>query len=58
MQYLIGGLLTLFLLGLIIAGVTGRVRLRSCCSTADPAHDLRMKAAFADDDNSPAGFHT
>jgi len=49
MQYVIGGLLTLFLLGLIMAVATGRLRLRSCCSTADPANDLRMRGAFEDD---------
>lgn len=48
MTDVLGGLVALFLVALLVAGVTGRVRMRSCCSIADPAKDLRMPAAYED----------
>lgn len=38
-----------FLVALMVGGLTRRVRLRSCCGVADPRRDLRMRDAFADD---------
>lgn len=46
--YVIAALVVVFLAGLILAAVTGRVQVRSCCAIADPAKDLRIRAAFAD----------
>ncbi len=48
MEYVLGGLVALFFVTLLVAVVTGRVRMRSCCSIADPAKDLRMRAAYED----------
>ena len=46
---LVIALLALLVL-LVVGGLTGRVQARSCCAVADPRLDLRMRAAF-DDDN-------
>ena len=50
MQYLLGGLLVLPLALLATAALTGRVKIRSCCSPADARQDLRMRTAFEDPD--------
>ncbi|WP_191908018.1 hypothetical protein [Nocardioides cynanchi] len=50
MEYVFGVPVLLFLLALVYGGLTGRVRLGSCCAVADPAKDLRMRAAFEDDE--------
>lgn len=34
---------------MVVGVIRGRVRLKSCCSVADPRQDLRMRAAFDDD---------
>lgn len=52
LQYLVGGVVIVFLVLLILGAVTGRVKSRSCCSVADPRQDLRMRGAF-DDEASP-----
>lgn len=31
---------------LLLGALSGRIRLTSCCSVADPSNDLRMRAAF------------
>ncbi len=49
MRYVVAALVILPLAALVWASVTRRVRLQSCCSPADPAKDLRMRAAFEDD---------
>ena len=49
MSYVLAVLVLLPLAALVWASVTRRVRLTSCCSPADPAKDLRMRAAFEDD---------
>lgn len=49
MSYVVAVLVVLFLALVTWASVTGRMRMRSCCS-ADPAKDLRMRAAFEHDD--------
>jgi hypothetical protein len=46
--YVIAALVLAFLAGLVLAAVTGRAQVRSCCAIADPAKDLRMRAAFSD----------
>ena len=52
MQFVFGVPVLLFLVALVYGGLTGRVRLTSCCAVADPSRDLRMRAAFEDDDHS------
>lgn len=43
-EYLLGGIVVLFLLVLTYGGLTGRVRARAaCCCPADPDKDLRMR---------------
>ena len=45
--YVIGGAAIVFMALLAYGGITGRVRLndRGCCTTTDPAKDLRMRDA-------------
>lgn len=55
MQYILGGLVIMFLAALVVGAALGRVKIQSCCSVADPARDLRMRqsgttAADADPD--------
>jgi hypothetical protein len=52
MAYVFAVPVLLFLVALAYGGLTGRVRLSSCCAVADPARDLRMRAAFEDDETS------
>ncbi len=47
-EYVFGGVVIVFLLVLIVGGLTGRVRARGCCSIADPSQDLRSRATGAD----------
>jgi len=47
-----------FLVLLVYGGLTGRVRLTSCCAVADPRRDLRMRGAFEDDQLSYGGPET
>ncbi|CUR54304.1 conserved hypothetical protein [metagenome] len=49
MEIVIAGLIGLPLAALVIGALSGRVRVTSCCATADPSRDLRMRAAFEDD---------
>lgn len=46
MPYVLGVLAVLFLAFMIVGAVTGRLRASACCTVADPARDLRMRAAF------------
>ena len=48
MQYVFGVPAVVFLVVLVYGGLTGRVRLSSCCAVADPRKDLRMRGAFED----------
>ena len=48
MQYVFGVPAVVFLVVLVYGGLTGRVRLTSCCAVADPRKDLRMRGAFED----------
>ena len=52
MAYVLGIIAAVLLVLLVLAAVTGRIRLRSCCAVADPSKDLRMRAAFQGDDAS------
>ena len=54
MAYVFGIPALVLLVVLVYGGLTGRVRLTSCCSVADPRKDLRMRAAFEDDDDPAA----
>ena len=49
-----------FVLGvLVLATLTRRTQLRSCCSVADPRQDLRMRPAFEDEgDDTPGSLPT
>ncbi|MGZ5385265.1 MAG: hypothetical protein ACXWH0_14960 [Acidimicrobiia bacterium] len=46
LSYLIAAVVLASLLALVVGAVTGRVRVQSCCTAADPAKDLRMRDAF------------
>lgn len=46
MAYLFAIPVVLFLIVLVVGGLTGRVRTSPCCSTADPSRDLRIRASF------------
>jgi len=48
MAYVFGIPALVFLVLLVYGGLTGRVRLTSCCAVADPSKDLRMRGAFED----------
>ena len=52
MAYVFGIPCVLFLVFLVYGGLTGRVRLTSCCAVADPRRDLRMRAAFEELDRA------
>ncbi len=44
---------------LVVGSIRGKVRLKSCCSVADPRQDLRMRAAFdGDRAEAPDGIRT
>lgn len=49
MTYLLAALVLLPVIVLVVAALTGRARVQSCCAPSDPAKDLRMRAAFQDD---------
>lgn len=51
MAYVFGVPVLLFLVALVYGGITGRVRMSSCCAAADPSKDLRMRGASTDADN-------
>ena len=52
MIQVLGGLVIVFGVLLVVGGLTGRVKLRSCCGIADPRNDLRMRDAFDDESTS------
>ena len=41
-QFLLGGIIVVFMVMLAVGALTGRVKARSCCSIADPNQDRRM----------------
>jgi hypothetical protein len=42
MRYLIGGLVVVFMIVMLVGGLTGRFKAKSCCVTSEPAKDARM----------------
>ena len=46
--YVVAAVVMLPVVLLVVAAVRGRAQVRSCCA-ADPARDLRMRAAFTDE---------
>jgi hypothetical protein len=44
-EYLLGGLIVVFMVLLAIGALTGRVKARSCCSIPDPSRDRMMTDA-------------
>ena len=50
MAYVFGVPTLIFLVVVVVGGLTGRIRLTSCCTVADPRRDLRMRAAYEDTD--------
>ncbi|MFN0283352.1 MAG: hypothetical protein ACKVZ6_15435 [Kineosporiaceae bacterium] len=54
-RLLVAAPVVLFLVGLVVGAATGRIRAgRACCAVADPRRDLRMRAAFDDEDAADA----
>jgi hypothetical protein len=53
-ELILGGLVLAALLALVFGGLTGRLRLNSCCAPADASRDLRMREAFEHDRDDPA----
>jgi hypothetical protein len=51
--YVCGIPVGVFLVLLVYGGLSGRVRLTSCCAIADPSTDLRMRGAFEDLESDP-----
>ena len=49
MIQVVGALVLAFVVLLVVGGLTGRVKLRSCCGIADPRNDARMRGAFEDE---------
>ena len=56
MTYLLAALVVLPVIVLVIAALTGRANVRSCCSISDPANDLRMRGAFEESARESRGF--
>jgi hypothetical protein len=54
MEYVFGIPALVFLIALVYGGLTGRVRLTSCCAVADPRQDRRMRGAFDDEVADPS----
>lgn len=50
--YVLGIIPVVLLVVLVLAAMTGRLRLGSCCAVGDPSKDLRMRAVFEGDDAS------
>lgn len=47
LRFLIAAPIVLLMVRLAVGAVRGQVRARSCCTVADPRHDLRMRSAVA-----------
>ncbi len=54
MHYVLGGLAFALLAVIVVGGLTGRVRMNSCCSVPIE-RDLRMRGAFEDEQGTSAG---
>lgn len=48
--YIVVGVLVAAVALLVFASRTGGVQMRPCCAVADPRRDLRMRAAFTDEE--------
>lgn len=55
MAYIIGAVFLAVVALLVFASRTGRMQAHSCCVVADPRRDLRMRAAFTDDESPGPG---
>ena len=53
MEYVADGLGVELLRLLLVGMLTQSIRVTTCCSLADPARDLRMRAAFENDSAAP-----
>jgi len=49
MEYVAGAFVVVLVLILLLGALTRRIEVTTCCSLADPARDLRMRAAFEND---------
>lgn len=49
-RFMLGGIVITFLLVMVIGGLTGRVKARSCCSLGPPDWDVRMGPVDVDSD--------
>jgi len=56
MPTVLGVLAMAFLALITIAGLTGRLTMRSCCSPVPPEHDLRLNPG-ADPSTAPVADH-
>jgi len=52
MEYAAAAVVVALVLLLVIGALTRRIEVTACCSLADPARDLRMRAAFENDSAS------
>ncbi|CAN5276918.1 hypothetical protein BH09ACT10_BH09ACT10_24820 [soil metagenome] len=48
MTYVLAGIVVVAFALFVIGAATGRARMKSCCSIADPRNDARMRAAYDD----------
>ena len=53
MEYVAGAFVVVLVLLLLVGMLTQSIRVTTCCSLADPARDLRMRAAFENDSAAP-----
>jgi len=50
-QWVLGGIVILVTVALVVGGITGRVRARSCCAVP-PEQDLRLRGSGPQADQS------
>jgi hypothetical protein len=43
MRYFFAGLVVVFMIVMMVGGLTGRFKAKSCCVIPDPAKDARMR---------------
>lgn len=48
MQFVLAFVVLAFIVAITTLGLTGRLKVGSCCAVADPSRDLRMRGAFED----------
>lgn len=49
MNYVLAALTAIAFALVLVGAITGRIKITNCCSIADPSKDLRMRAAYEDD---------